>query len=53
MGRFKIVAADTAVAFYLKLNTKVPPTDDVHIRKRLRWRPTMTRSASSWCPAAN
>lgn len=35
MGRFKVVAADTAVAFYLKLNTKVPPTDDIHIRKAI------------------
>jgi peptide/nickel transport system substrate-binding protein len=35
MDRFKVVAGDTAVAFYLKLNTKVAPTDDVHIRRAL------------------
>jgi peptide/nickel transport system substrate-binding protein len=35
MPRFKIVKGETAVAFYLKLNTKVAPTDDVHIRKAL------------------
>jgi peptide/nickel transport system substrate-binding protein len=33
MPRFKIVRGVTAVAFYLKLNTKVAPTNDVHIRK--------------------
>jgi peptide/nickel transport system substrate-binding protein len=35
MDRFKVVAADTATAFYLKLNTKVAPTDDVHIRRAI------------------
>ena len=35
MPRFKIVKGETSVAFYLKLNTKVAPTDDVHIRKAL------------------
>ena len=35
MPRFKIVKGVTAVAFYLKLNTKVAPTNDVHIRKAL------------------
>ena len=35
MPRFKIVKGVTPVAFYLKLNTKVAPTDDVHIRKAL------------------
>ena len=35
MGRFKIVAQDTTTAFYLKLNTKVAPTDDVHIRRAI------------------
>jgi peptide/nickel transport system substrate-binding protein len=33
--RFKVVKGDTAVAFYLKLNTKAKPTDDVHIRKAI------------------
>ena len=35
MGRFDIVKVSTATAFYLKLNTKVAPTDDIHIRKAL------------------
>lgn len=35
MGRFHIVSEDTATAFYLKLNSKVAPTDDVHIRKAI------------------
>lgn len=35
MGRFKIVAEDTPTAFYLKLNSKVAPTDDLHIRKAI------------------
>ncbi len=35
MPRFRIVKGETSIAFYLKLNTKVAPTDDVHIRKAL------------------
>jgi peptide/nickel transport system substrate-binding protein len=35
MDRFKVVSGDTATAFYLKLNTKTAPTDDVHIRRAL------------------
>lgn len=35
MGRFELVSQDTSTAFYLKLNTKVAPTDDVHIRRAL------------------
>ncbi|WP_417309933.1 ABC transporter substrate-binding protein, partial [Devosia sp.] len=35
MGRFNVVSQDTATAFYLKLNTQVAPTDDVHIRRAL------------------
>ncbi|MDB5538487.1 MAG: oligopeptide transporter, periplasmic oligopeptide-binding protein [Devosia sp.] len=35
MGRFELVGQDTSTAFYLKLNTKVAPTDDVHIRRAL------------------
>jgi peptide/nickel transport system substrate-binding protein len=35
MPRLKVVKGVTPVAFYLKLNTKVAPTDDVHIRKAL------------------
>ncbi|MBB3459015.1 peptide/nickel transport system substrate-binding protein [Rhizobium sp. BK313] len=37
MGRFNIVSQDTTIGFYLKLNTKVPPTDDIHIRKALAY----------------
>jgi peptide/nickel transport system substrate-binding protein len=35
MPRFKIVKGVTPVAFYLKMNTKVAPTDDLHIRKAI------------------
>jgi len=35
MPRIKIAKGETSVAFYLKLNTKVAPTDDVHIRKAI------------------
>ncbi|MDE3175431.1 MAG: ABC transporter substrate-binding protein [Pseudomonadota bacterium] len=35
MPRFKIVKDATATAFYLKLNSKVAPTNDVHIRKAI------------------
>jgi peptide/nickel transport system substrate-binding protein len=35
MGRFTVVSEDTSTAFYLKLNTKVAPTDDVHIRRAI------------------
>lgn len=35
MGRFNVITFDTATAFLLKLNTKVAPTDDVHIRKAI------------------
>ena len=35
MPRFNVVNASTASAFYLKLNTKTAPTDDVHIRKAI------------------
>jgi peptide/nickel transport system substrate-binding protein len=35
MPRFKIVRGETSVAFYLKLNSKLAPTDDVHIRKAI------------------
>lgn len=35
MGRFDIVSQDTTIAFYLKLNTKVAPTDDIHIRRAI------------------
>ncbi|MGO4831344.1 ABC transporter substrate-binding protein, partial [Rhizobiaceae sp. 2RAB30] len=35
MGRFNLVAEDTSTAFYLKLNTKVAPTDDIHIRRAI------------------
>lgn len=35
MERFRIVSEPTATAFYLKLNSKVSPTDDVHIRRAI------------------
>lgn len=35
MDRFGIVKEETSVAFYLKLNTKKAPTDDIHIRKAI------------------
>jgi peptide/nickel transport system substrate-binding protein len=35
MGRFNVVTQPTATAFYLKLNMKAPPTDDVHIRRAI------------------
>src|SRR5579872_858225 len=35
MPRFKIVKGETAIAFYLKLNSKKAPTDDLHIRKAI------------------
>jgi peptide/nickel transport system substrate-binding protein len=35
MPRFKIVKGVTPIAFYLKLNSKTAPTDDVHIRKAI------------------
>jgi peptide/nickel transport system substrate-binding protein len=35
MGRFELVSQDTGTAFYLKLNTKVAPTDDVHVRRAI------------------
>ena len=35
MGRFNIVTEPTTTAFYLKLNSKVAPTDDVHIRRAI------------------
>ena len=35
MGRFTMVSQDTGTAFYLKLNTKIAPTDDLHIRRAI------------------
>jgi len=35
MGRFKLELIETATTFLLKLNTKVAPTDDVHIRRAI------------------
>jgi peptide/nickel transport system substrate-binding protein len=35
MGRFVIAKEETSTAFYLKLNSKLAPTDDVHIRKAI------------------
>jgi peptide/nickel transport system substrate-binding protein len=35
MGRFRLVSQPTTTAFYLKLNSKLPPTDDIHIRRAI------------------
>lgn len=35
MGRFNLVKQPTATAFYLKLNSKLAPTDDIHIRRAI------------------
>lgn len=35
MGRFEMASQDTSTAFYLKLNTQIAPTDDVHIRRAI------------------
>lgn len=37
MGRFRVVSQPTATGFYLKLNSKVAPTDDVHIRRAIAY----------------
>lgn len=37
MDQYDILRFDTATAFYMKLNTKVAPTDDVHIRRALAY----------------
>lgn len=37
MGRFDLVTEPTTIAFYLKLNTKAAPTDDIHIRRALAY----------------
>ena len=35
MPRMKVVEKPTTTAFYLKLNTRRPPTDDIHVRKAI------------------
>lgn len=35
--KYKIISADTATGFYIKLNNQVPPTDDVHIRRAIAY----------------
>lgn len=35
MGRFRIDSQPTSTAFYLKLNSRLPPTDDIHIRRAI------------------
>ncbi len=35
MGRFRLESQPTTTAFYLKLNTQVAPTDDIHIRRAI------------------
>ncbi|MCC5973777.1 MAG: ABC transporter substrate-binding protein [Rubellimicrobium sp.] len=35
MGRFRVDSQPTSTAFYLKLNSQLAPTDDVHIRRAI------------------
>lgn len=37
MGRFDLITEPTTIAFYLKLNSRVAPTDDIHIRRALAY----------------
>ncbi|MEQ8449383.1 MAG: ABC transporter substrate-binding protein [Nitratireductor sp.] len=37
LDNYKIIAADTATGFYIKLNNQVAPTDDVHIRRAIAY----------------
>ncbi|MCC7320900.1 MAG: ABC transporter substrate-binding protein [Rubellimicrobium sp.] len=37
MGRFRVESRPTTTAFYLKLNSQVAPTDDVHIRRAIAY----------------
>lgn len=37
LDNYKIIEADTATGFYIKLNNQVPPTDDVHIRRAIAY----------------
>lgn len=37
MDRFRIVSAPTGTGYYLKLNTKLAPTDDLHVRRALAY----------------
>ncbi|MBW8636125.1 ABC transporter substrate-binding protein [Hoeflea sp. WL0058] len=37
LPNYKIIAADTATGFYIKLNNQTAPTDDVHIRRAIAY----------------
>ncbi|MCM2293148.1 ABC transporter substrate-binding protein [Allorhizobium sp. BGMRC 0089] len=37
MAGYTVVKTPTATGFYLKLNTKVAPTDDIHVRRALQY----------------
>ena len=37
MGRFRMESQPTTTAFYLKLNSRAAPTDDVHIRRAIAY----------------
>jgi peptide/nickel transport system substrate-binding protein len=37
MDRFDVVSQPTVTAFYLKLNSQVAPTDDIHIRRAIAY----------------
>ncbi|TKT69702.1 ABC transporter substrate-binding protein [Aquamicrobium sp. LC103] len=37
LDNYKVIKAQTATGFYLKLNNKLAPTDDVHIRRAIAY----------------
>lgn len=37
MDNYKVIKTNTATNFYIKLNTKLAPTDDIHIRRALAY----------------
>ncbi|WP_319518469.1 ABC transporter substrate-binding protein [uncultured Martelella sp.] len=37
MDGYKLIETPTATAFYIKMNTKLPPTDDIHVRRAIAY----------------
>ncbi|WP_058320660.1 ABC transporter substrate-binding protein [Sinorhizobium sp. GL28] len=37
MPGYKILNGTTATGYYIKMNTKVPPTDDIHVRRAIAY----------------
>lgn len=37
MDGYKIIETPTATALYIKMNTKLPPTDDIHVRRAIAY----------------